>query len=491
MGLFDRFKSKKEPTRRGKRSFIAAKINRLNNQFVNDEPPIDYDLHTQGRILISRARFLAKNNEFVRRYLRVVRNNVLGNKGVRMQGRILRNKQIDALANEALESAWVNWGKRGSPEITGSLSWIGLQKIVVDSVSRDGEVFIEKTYGQNAEGLSLKVVDPLLIPFELNKKLNNGNTIVMGVELTPNRRPVAYYKSVPRDFSPSVYSINGHRVVRVSADDMIHIRNFEFVDQTRGFTPLAGAIHKLNMLQRFDEATLVAARVAASQMLFYIDGEDGGQYVGDEDDDAEGPYEYAEDVEPGIARRLPHGADVKMFDPKQPTTQYSDFAKWTLRSIASALNVSYHTLAQDMESVNFSSSRTATLEDREEWKGVQEWMIEEFHTPVYEAWLMPALLAGEIKIKGQAIRPERYNDFLRVAWQGRRWPWVDPLKDMQAAQLAAGLGVRSISSIIRDDGGDPDEVFREISTERETMGALGIEPAFQNKVITNEKVDNA
>jgi len=53
---------------------------------------------------------------------------------------------------------------------------------------------------------------------------------------------------------------------------------------------------------------------------------------------------------------------------------------------------------------------------------------------------------------------------------------VDPLKDIQANREAIAQRVRSISSVIRETGNDPDDVFDEIQQERLKMESMGIEP---------------
>jgi capsid protein len=81
MGIFDRFKPKKEPkTKIFKRSYAANNQGYLFSDFKPSESSADTELRPALRNLRARSRDLARNNEYVRRYLDLLRNNVVGDK---------------------------------------------------------------------------------------------------------------------------------------------------------------------------------------------------------------------------------------------------------------------------------------------------------------------------------------------------------------------------------------------------------------------------
>ncbi len=100
-----------------------------------------------------------------------------------------------------------------------------------------------------------------------------------------------------------------------------------------------------------------------------------GQYVGDETDSAGNPISNAE---PGIFETLPAGYKFSSFLPEHPTAQYGAFIKGSLRGVSAGLGVSYNSLANDLEGVNFSSMRVGAIDERDNWKNLQAWMIEGF-----------------------------------------------------------------------------------------------------------------
>lgn len=487
MGLFDRFARKRGYITRAEvkkrdqymRRFNSAKQDRLTAGFVSGPVPVDLDLVGSYSVLLGRARDLAKNDDYVRRFLKLVKSNIVGPSGIKLVGQLRTpSGGVDKTGNDAIEAAWKDWGV--SPEISGKLSWRGCQNMYAESMARDGEVLIliHPNSKANKYRFSIQFLDPLCLDPKMNEQAKSGNDIVMGVEMDPaTRKAVAYWIIVQPTLQPyvdsSLHYVNGKTYRRVPAHLMIHRFNQEYCTQTRGFTPMVSGIARLNMLNGYEEAELVRKRASSALMGFYKEtGEN--EYTGDGDDAA---GNLIQEFEPGIMERLPAGVDIEFNNPQPNSTDYAVFLKATLRGISAGLGINYNTIANDLEGVNFSSIRTGVLEDRESWMSVQEDVVDDLVWPVFRAWLKSASLAGSIRVKGQAITPDKaMTRFQQVAWQPRRWSWVDPKKDIDAAVIAINARVRSVSDVIRERGQDPDEVFKEIEQEQAKMTALGIEP---------------
>ena len=61
-----------------------------------------------------------------------------------------------------------------------------------------------------------------------------------------------------------------------------------------------------------------------------------------------------------------------------------------------------------------------------------------------------------------------------MAWQGRRWQWVDPVKDIEAGERAVALGVKTRRQICAEQGLDFDEVIAQLAVERSLMESVGL-----------------
>ena len=185
---------------------------------------------------------------------------------------------------------------------------------------------------------------------------------------------------------------------------------------------------------------------------------------------------------------LPDGAELKDWQPQFPSGDFAVFNKAMLRGIAAGFGVLYNNLANDLEHVNFSSIRQGTLDEREHWKEMQQWLIESLIEPVFGAWLPRALLAGRITVKGRPLKAERLARYAAVSWQPRRWAWIDPRADIEAAVAAKNQMLLSPSQIIREQGRDPSDVWAEIAADIEQMRMAGIPDEFIKAAILDKNL---
>ena len=147
-----------------------------------------------------------------------------------------------------------------------------------------------------------------------------------------------------------------------------------------------------------------------------------------------------------------------------------------LRRIASGLDVSYNSLANDLEGVNFSSIRAGVLEERDEWAQLQNWFIDAFLEPVFDEWFPRAMTAGTLLMpNGSPLPVAKAAKFSAHEWQGRRWQWVDPLKDIDAARQAIRTGIASPQMIAAQNGVDVEDVLRGIAAFEAMAKSLGVQ----------------
>jgi len=233
------------------------------------------------RVLRNRCRELARNDEYVRRYLGLLKTNVVGPHGVNVQAKA-RNADgsLDAPGNKIVENAWKAWGQRGNCTVDGRLSWVDAQRLFIETLARDGEVLVQFVNGySNLERFAIEFVEADILDEELNTKADNGNRIRMGVEVDDFGKAVAYHLLGEHPGDHEFVNSYSRKHVRVPADQMLHVFLPERAHQTRGVPMLATAIGALKMLHGYREAELVAARVAASKMGF-ITSPDGDGYTG-------------------------------------------------------------------------------------------------------------------------------------------------------------------------------------------------------------------
>ena len=120
----------------------------------------------------------------------------------------------------------------------------------------------------------------------------------------------------------------------------------------------------------------------------------------------------------------------------------------------------------------------ALIEERDQFKALQHYFIESFHTKVFETWIELAVLSGNLKLSGFEVDPDRYR---RVKWITKGQPWVDPLREVEAYKDAVRCGFKTQREVLNEQGLDLDDVMTSLSEERELAKTyqltLDIDPA--------------
>jgi lambda family phage portal protein len=418
------------------------------------------------------ARSLVRDNAYAERYLALLEENVVGAYGIRLQSTIQTTRDDPHTAlNKKVEAAWKRWARARTASIDGRLSWVDIQKLVVRTVAQDGEVFVRFWRGmapsENPFGFALELLDPDLVDHTLTvfgEKSPTGNDIVMGIELAPKtRRPIAYWMWTEHPSEFGATSIEKKRV-RVPAEEVRHLYRVRRVAQTRGVTHFAPVMLDMKMAGAYQEAEITAARIGASNMAAVIPApnDDGDEDLAAAANDGRIPME----VEPGRFLRLNPGDQLQATSFDHPNSGFGTFIKNIWRSVAAGLGVSYTSLANDLEAVNYSSGRIGLLQERDNYRSWQEWLIEQFCRPVFEAWLPMASLYEHL--------PARDMDAEDARFMPRGWPTVDPLKDMQAAALAVREGFDTRTAICAETGGDFAENVAQLAAEQDLAKAAGV-----------------
>jgi len=464
------------PAKAGRRNFAAAGINRLTSGWQATQASINQDLRTQLNLIRARSRDLTNNNDYARKFIQMVGTHVVGPAGFQLQVHVAEpDGRPDNLANNAIEAAFAKWARRGVCDVTGKLSFTDIQHLVAKTIARDGECLIRKVYGraagnQNNFGLQVLAIDRL--DTNRNEEMRDGNLLRMGVELNRYGRPVAYHINVQHP-GDGIYTLNDGRMFeRVPAEQVYHLFIPTEPEQVRGLPWMHTAILRLQNLGGFEEAAVIAARVGASKMGFFKSDDGDGMALAD---DVDQRGNLITEADPGTFDVLPPGYEFQQFNPDYPTANYDPFVKSCLRGIASGLGVAYNTLANDLEGVNFSSIRTGVLEERDNWMVIQNWMIEAWLVDLFEQWLRQSMLSSAVVMpNGSPLPLAKFEKFNAGHWMGRRWAWVDPSKDAQAAILLIDAGLKSRRDVMAEAGRDLQETWVQLQAEQQMAAEMGI-----------------
>jgi lambda family phage portal protein len=495
------------PPTRALRGFMAASNDRLVSDMMSTLGLVsgNAEVRMSLRQMRLRSRQLSNDNEYVKRFLQLLRNNVVGPRGFGFQSKIYkRNGTPDADANNTIEEAFKEFSKLGTYTADKRYSRATFERAVINNCARDGEVIIEKLYGKrfNRFGMAYRLIDPDLLDDQLNVgaggaipgygALDQGNSIRMGVEIDAYGAAVYYWfhSTHPGD---DVGHVAPARHRRVPADRIIHWYLAEDLrpDTVRGVPWIYAAIRRMAMLGGYEEAALVNARNGASKMGFYKPPApdssltppiDGTALADNQDEAARDPAaDLYQEAEPGVFGVLPAGWDFQTYDPAYPNDAMEGFIAAMLRAFSSSVGLTYNILGNDLRGVNLSTMRFGAMNDRDTYESLQGAMKEAVVGPMFEEWLSHSLAFGQVG----RLPPDAFDRLNKPRFIPRPWRSTDPQKDIAADAQAVALGVTSRHRICADRGEDFEEVLDELASEeamaREKGVTLNTHAASQSK----------
>jgi lambda family phage portal protein len=261
---------------------------------------------------------------------------------------------------------------------------------------------------------------------------------------------------------------------------VVHIFLQERAEQVRGYSWFHAIILRATQLGGFNDAAVTAARIGASKIAALERVGEDTPDIAINMADGVGPHGALQmNVEAGEMFELPPGYKLSSWNPDYPHANYESFVKAAMRGISAGLDVATHNLSGDMTDVNYSSARIAELGEREVWMLLQDWLINSLVEPVFQEWLACALLRGDVTFEtsGKSLPADKLAKFTNAArFQGRRWRWVDPSKELDAFQKAVDLGITSRTRIAAEQGDELDDVLDELEQEHAAMLAKGLDP---------------
>ena len=185
------------------------------------------------------------------------------------------------------------------------------------------------------------------------------------------------------------------------------------------------------------------------------------------------PGEFSQDLAPGTMEVVPYGYKLSMLDPQHPNAQMPDFLKWGLRSVSTGLGVSYNTLGNDAEGVNYTSLRFFLGVERDHWMEAQDWFETELPEPVRAMWAETQFMLGNL-----TVRPNRAEQIHNVHWQPRRWEGADPAKQAATDKQELEIGSTTLTQIAARKGLDLEEIIQqrvgELARIKEAAESVGL-----------------
>jgi lambda family phage portal protein len=420
--------------------------------------------HTRHKIRES-ARWLEENHAAAVSILEVLVTNIIGDGTIVEPMVKTKGGELATDTNEALRRAWRDWMQ--SPEVTRDYAGCEFEAQIVRSWLRDGEVFGQHVTRGAAYRwptdlqYAVELIESDLVPFEHNEQPG----FTHGVRKDTWGGPIQYLVLLEHPGSATVR--RGARIGEtkvVAAETMFHLKWTTRVRQTRGISILHAVIDTLLDLADYEDAERVAARVNAAQVIAIKSG-----YAPPETaTSASGEREYK--VGPASIWHLQPGEDVTAIRADRPNPNLDPFVSSQLRRVAGGTLTSYSSVSRDYNGT-YSAQRQELVETQRFYKRLQRQYYDEALRQFYRFVIQEALRVRQVPVKD--IDETSLFD---VDMRGPGLIWIDPQKEANAAETDINIGIRSRQQIIRERGGDPEQVTKELETdefERKDLAVAG------------------
>ncbi len=393
----------------------------------------------------------------------------------------------DATLKAKIEDEWKKWAGTTDcvSDQTGNINFYGLQALVAREMFEAGEAFVRfhrrpSTWDIPVK-LQLSVLEGEQLPvFKTEIGGTDRNSIRTGIEFNTSNQRVAYHFYREHPGETMFYPMDGLTYVRIPADDILHIYKPYRAGQLRGQPHLSSVLAMLYELEQYTDAAVVKKKIQ-EMFVGFIEktSPDADILPPDPENHADAqsdpptpdPGTRFGKMEPGTFNELLPGEKIT-FPTLPQDNDIETFLRVMLHKFAVGVGATYYQITGDLTGANYSSIRAGLLDFRRKCEQLQlNIFVQQLCVPVVKRWLKQASLSGVLSLPGYANDPTLYED---ITWSLPKWAWVDPLKDMQAEQLAVRSGFTSREHVVSEMGEDVAKVDEQQARDNARSDAGGL-----------------
>ncbi len=386
------------------------------------------------------ARGLSTSVSLTGGFFETIKTEVLGEEGIRLN--VTTENKDD---NEKIEKSFKQWKEFCC--LHNVYDFEDYEEMLLESFYRDGECFVHFVYDNE---LKIEILNADRIDNNYNDEKNN---ISYGIQRKKDSlEPLNYF-----------YRKDDKTLIKIPAEQMLHIRKTLIPEQVRGNSKLATSLNDTHKKSKFKDAELDRTRLNSEITGFYVrKGEDGGIF---EDEDEDNIVDLPEKAVVGKMSYIDADIEPKFLESHNPTNlEY--YLKSTDREVAKSLGISYSTYTGDLRDVNFSSIRQGTMSERRSYARIQRFLIRKFHNKIFRHWLKNELISNRINAK-------QYTQIKRnFSFKGQAWEYIDPTKEVDANIQAIQGGFKTRTEVLRSRGIEVDDFIHDLKKDKEIVDLL-------------------
>ena len=459
-------------------------------------------------VITPRARDLVRNNPIAAGVRQTLNDNIVGSQlrlSSQPQYRLLKkDKDWATQWGNATEDEFATWADTADCDASRAQTLQGLTTQALSGALVNGDalalvMWLPRADSRWSTRLQMIESDRLATP----PWLQFNSSIRGGVEQDAYGAPIAYWitKKHPGDrfglLTPyqGTLSANQDDWQRIPAFTawgrrrVIHLYDKERAGQSRGKSIFTSVMREFRLAGEYLGHELQAAASNALIAAFLesdLDSESIREILGGGDTSFKENYSahyagvvdkyHRKKMEGGMMLSMPLGTKLSGYNPNRPNTAFDGFMESVMRHMAAGLNMPYELVLKDFSKTSYSSARAAMLESWRYFQTRRRWLQDHWLNPIYAAWLEEAINANRVEA------PDYYDN--RFAYHRCRWVfagrgWVDPIKEVTAAQIRMDTGLTTLEQECAEQGQDWEEVLEQRARERAKMEELGLLEPYQ------------
>jgi lambda family phage portal protein len=443
----------------------------------------DADILPEWERATHRSRDSVRNSPLAGGYVQTGKDNVIGHQlrlsskpDYRLLGRDAQWARDWATNTEAQFRTWAN-----TPDCDAARTqtlW-GLARTSFGGLLQNGDCltvpkWIPRPGSRWATRLQNIESDQLSTP-----PLYSGNPRLRGgVELDRDWAPIAYHIRTqhPGDnHGLLTASLTGwERIPAFTAwgrRRVIHAFDKERAGQNRGMTVFSRILRESRVLSEYvghENHAALANSLIAGFLESDLPPEQVSELFGGDIGTASDYYKevaekyHRKKMEGGLFLNLPLGTKLSGFNSSRPNVAFEPFVRFMIRYLSAGLNVPYELLLKDFSQTNYSSARAALLEAWRYFLSCRQLFVDMWLQPVFLLWLEEAVDKGAIEA------PDFYGNeyaYSRCRWIFAGRGWVDPVKEITAAQMRMDYDISTLEDESAEQGRDWEENLEQKAIE--------------------------
>ena len=251
---------------------------------------------------------------------------------------------------------------------------------------------------------------------------------------------------------PEAYVWGSPRPLRLPANQVWHVMIEWYPGQKRGDSLLWTMWDLLNDRRNFLKSLIKIAKNAARVSL--VHKRSAGNPLVDENttkEDLEKSKTQTFSFDEDSLLQIGPNDSFESVSAGGPTTPPSEIDRLVFGTVGQRAGLSRMAVSGDFSEATYSSARFADLNDQGVWARYQD-VLEPIVQYLYEQWPFRA----------------QFEEYFRDIYIPP-FPYIDPQRTASVNQLLINMGAKSVQSVIREMGEDPETVYSEIEEHRRKM----------------------